>query len=192
MKLTCSVCCPTACRPALCSVTSGRSNTVTLRPGYWRASSWARVPVPPGECKHTLCDPAIPACRTPRTSRQRPAAGKSKTIVLEKRAQASAVPAAMAGGSGGPWGRLTSRARELRWGCRRDGRCHSSHFGPRSGHSHTWRGGERGLHGPLLHSTATREDLVTSMGVLGHPEDLLAIGVMCPGPPHPLWPNAGS
>lgn len=117
-KRTCSVRRPVERRHATCSAASGRSNTVTLRPGCARASSGARAPRQPAGGRDALCGLALWGLRKPR--------GESFSLSTTKRCsrmgggpcyETQPAVGAMAGVSRRPWGppRPAERGAEC-WG----------------------------------------------------------------------------
>lgn len=105
-------------RHATCSAASGRSNTVTLRPGCARASSGARAPRQPAGGRDALCGLALWGLRKPR--------GESFSLSTTKRCsrmgggpcyETQPAVGAMAGVSRRPWGppRPAERGAEC-WG----------------------------------------------------------------------------
>lgn len=117
-KRTCSVRCPVERRHATCSAASGRSNTVTLRPGCARASSGARAPRQPAGGRDALCGLALWGLRKPR--------GESFSLSTTKRCsrmgggpcyETQPAVGAMAAVSRRPWGppRPAERGAEC-WG----------------------------------------------------------------------------
>lgn len=105
-------------RHATCSAASGRSNTVTLRPGCARASSGARAPRQPAGGRDALCGLALWGLRKPR--------GESFSLSTTKRCsrmgggpcyETQPAVGAMAAVSRRPWGppRPAERGAEC-WG----------------------------------------------------------------------------